>query len=82
VFAEPIIAKVDEDLCSGCLICIGMCPYNAISVKQLNDRRVANVNPVLCMGCGTCAAACPSGAMQQQGFKDKQIFAQIKVFSG
>jgi len=81
VFAEPIIAKVDEDLCSGCLICIGMCPYNAISVKQLNDRRVANVNPVLCMGCGTCAAACPSGAMQQQGFKDKQIFAQIKVFS-
>ncbi|MCC6030499.1 MAG: CoB--CoM heterodisulfide reductase iron-sulfur subunit A family protein [Desulfurococcales archaeon] len=81
VFAEPIIAKVDEDLCSGCLICIGMCPYNAISVKQLNDRRVANVNPVLCMGCGTCAAACPSGAMQQQGFKDIQIFAQIKVFS-
>jgi len=81
VYAEPIIANVNEDLCSGCLVCVGMCPYNAISTKETNGRRVAYVNPALCMGCGTCAAACPSGAMQQQGFKDRQIFAQIRVFS-
>jgi len=81
VFAEPIIAKVDEDLCSGCLVCVGMCPYNAISTKETDGRRIAFVNPVLCMGCGTCAAACPSGAMQQQGFKDKQVFAQIRAFA-
>jgi len=82
LYREPIIAVVYEDLCSGCRICIGQCPYNAISTKEINGRVVANVNPALCAGCGTCAAACPSGAMQQQHFKDEQILAQIYGFFG
>jgi len=72
---------VNEDLCSGCLVCIGMCPYNAITTKTLDGRRVARVNPIVCMGCGTCVAACPSGAMQQQGLEDRILLAQIRAFS-
>ena len=79
LYREPIIATVDEKLCSGCRICMGVCPYNAISTKEVNGRSVADVNPALCAGCGTCAAACPSGAMQQQHFKDDQILAQIRA---
>jgi len=30
---EPMIAVVDEDLCSGCKTCIGLCPYKAITYK-------------------------------------------------
>ncbi|WP_066792825.1 CoB--CoM heterodisulfide reductase iron-sulfur subunit A family protein [Caldivirga sp. MU80] len=82
ILREPLVAKVDEELCSGCLICVGMCPFNAISVKYVGERRVATVNPLLCMGCGTCAAACPSGAMEHNGFKDKQILAQVRAFAG
>lgn len=82
LYREPLIAKVNEDLCSGCLVCVSMCPFNAISVKYVGDKRVSSVNPALCAGCGTCAAACPSGAMQQQGFKDVQILSQIRAFAG
>jgi len=79
--AEPNTAYVDEDLCSGCSLCISICPYKAIeSVKEVkNDKKIthAKVNDALCMGCGACVAACPSGAMQQRGFKDKQIMPMI-----
>ncbi|MEM1685080.1 MAG: CoB--CoM heterodisulfide reductase iron-sulfur subunit A family protein [Acidilobaceae archaeon] len=82
ITGEAQIATVNEDLCSGCRICIGMCPYNAISLKQVNGRTIASVNPFLCAACGTCAAACPSGAMQQRGFKDVQLIAQVRAFRG
>jgi len=79
--AEPNTAYVDEDLCSGCSLCISICPYKAIeSVKEVkNSKKIthAKVNEALCMGCGSCVAACPSGAMQQRGFKDKQIMPMI-----
>jgi heterodisulfide reductase subunit A len=78
---EPIIAQVNEDICSGCSICIAMCPYGAISRKPLNAKRVAQVDTALCKACGACVAACPSGAMQQAGFKDVQLMAQIAAIS-
>lgn len=82
--AEPNTAYVDEDLCSGCRLCISICPYKAIeSVDEMkNGKKIAHakVNETLCMGCGTCVSACPSGAMQQKGFKDKQILAMIESF--
>ncbi|MGB9716022.1 MAG: 4Fe-4S binding protein [Thermodesulfovibrionales bacterium] len=30
---EPMVAEVDEDLCSGCKTCISLCPYKAITYK-------------------------------------------------
>ncbi|MDH7517950.1 MAG: CoB--CoM heterodisulfide reductase iron-sulfur subunit A family protein [Candidatus Thermoplasmatota archaeon] len=79
--AEPNVAFVDEDLCSGCKMCIKVCPYNAIDSVQeeINEKMVmhAKVNEGLCQGCGTCVSTCPSGAIQQRGFKDKQILPMI-----
>jgi len=74
---EPITSFIDEEVCSGCRICIGLCPYNAIEFVSLNGRGVARVNEALCKGCGTCASACPSGAATQRGFVDRQIYAEI-----
>ncbi|MEM0331986.1 MAG: CoB--CoM heterodisulfide reductase iron-sulfur subunit A family protein, partial [Archaeoglobaceae archaeon] len=73
---EPMIAQVDEERCSGCGICVAVCPYSAISIKSVNGDRIAKVEKALCMGCGTCNASCPSGAMQHLGFKDVQLLAQ------
>lgn len=76
--AEPLIAVVDEDLCSGCGTCVSICPYQAIELIKLDDGKTrAKINEALCMGCGACAAACPSSAMQQKGFKDKQMIPVI-----
>jgi heterodisulfide reductase subunit A len=81
IVIEPLIAQVTEEICSGCAICIAMCPYGAISRKQKGERRAAEVDKALCKACGACVAACPSGAMQQAGFKDVQLMAQIAALS-
>ena len=78
---EPIIAQVTEEICSGCAICIAMCPYGAISRKEKNGKKLAEVDKALCKACGACVAACPSGAMQQAGFKDIQVMAQIAALT-
>lgn len=75
---EPITAVVNRDLCSGCQLCLGDCPYQAISQMPFQERMVASVNEVLCQGCGTCVATCPAGAMTQLGYTDEQILAEIE----
>ncbi len=73
---EPVRASVDETKCSGCRICNGLCPFNAILFHE--DRLVSEINPALCQGCGTCVAACPAGAISGTGFSNEQILSQIE----
>jgi heterodisulfide reductase subunit A len=75
VTLEPIKANIDKEICSGCRICNGLCPFNAIAF--IEDDMVSDINPALCQGCGTCVAACPAGAISGTGFSDAQIIAQI-----
>ena len=72
---EPVRAMVQEEYCSGCKICNGLCPYSAI--EFLEEKKISHVNEALCKGCGTCVAACPSSAMTGHGFTDKQILAEL-----
>jgi heterodisulfide reductase subunit A len=73
---EPITAEVNKDTCSGCRVCISVCPYKAISF--IEAEKVSDVNVVLCQGCGTCVAACPSGSMIGNFFTNDEILAEIK----
>jgi heterodisulfide reductase subunit A len=73
---EPITAVIDDKLCSGCQICVGLCPFTAITHEK--DKGISVINDALCKGCGTCVAACPSGASYQKHFRDEQIFAEIE----
>ncbi|MCB2154573.1 CoB--CoM heterodisulfide reductase iron-sulfur subunit A family protein [bacterium] len=73
---EPNTASIDEEECSGCKSCIGLCPYNAIHFDE--EKNVAVIDETLCKGCGTCVAACPSGSIKQNLFEDDQIFAEIE----
>jgi heterodisulfide reductase subunit A-like polyferredoxin len=82
ITVEPLTAASDKDICSGCEVCVGVCPYGAISMTEMDGKRIARVEETLCMGCGACVAACPSGAMQQKGFKDSQIMAQVVASLG
>ncbi len=78
--AEPITSHVNEDICAGCGICVGICPYDAIEIEVYeNGKRVAKVNEMLCKGCGSCAAACPTGANQQNWFHSEQLRAMVKA---
>jgi heterodisulfide reductase subunit A len=66
----------DPEVCSGCKVCMSVCPYNAISLDP--DLKVARVNAAKCHGCGTCGAACPSGAMKMRHFETFQLLHQIE----
>ena len=73
---DAAYAEILEEFCSGCRICNGLCPYQAISYDD--QKKVSNVNSALCKACGTCVAACPSSAIVARQFTDEQIYAQIE----
>ncbi|MFH1012087.1 MAG: 4Fe-4S dicluster domain-containing protein [bacterium] len=73
---DAAYAEIAEEFCSGCRMCNGLCPYNAISFDE--EKKVSNVNSAMCKACGTCVAACPTGAIAARHFTDEQIYAQIE----
>ncbi len=70
---EPIVAVINENLCSGCATCVIACPYGAINK---DEKGVTRVTEAQCKGCGTCAASCPERAITIHHFTDEQITAQ------
>jgi heterodisulfide reductase subunit A len=74
---EPTIALINEEACSGCRICLGLCPYNAITFDDNANRAV--IANALCKGCGVCVAACPCGAIEQQNFTNRQLIAEVEA---
>jgi heterodisulfide reductase subunit A len=82
---SPMISAVERDKCSGCGVCVGICPYKAITLSEIDDRHgakrirreVANVNSGLCQGCGACTSACRTGAIDLLGFRNKQILEEV-----
>jgi len=78
--AEGVTARVDEGRCSGCGLCVLVCPYNAIEVDE--EKKVATVNTAMCKGCGACSATCRSSAIDVMGYTDDQIFAVITSLPG
>ena len=71
---EPTIAYVDEEKCSGCGICVPLCPFQAI---EMNERGRAKIDELLCMGCGVCASSCPSRAIKHKHYEYETIRAEI-----
>jgi heterodisulfide reductase subunit A2 len=70
------VARVDADLCSGCLGCLDVCAFGAVGIDDATQK--ASINTALCKGCGACSAACPSEAITLMGFDNRQIYAQIE----
>ncbi|MBK1734985.1 electron transporter RnfB [Halorhodospira abdelmalekii] len=57
-----LIAKVvDEELCSGCLKCIKVCPTDAIVGAP---NQIHGVLPEACSGCTACIDVCPTATLK------------------
>lgn len=52
--------KLDESLCTGCGICLNVCPHEVFEHKQ---RKITIANPADCMECGACQLNCPFHAI-------------------
>ncbi len=79
VRVSGVVARVEAGACSGCGVCVSLCPYSAPSLMSSGRHEGrAEVNPVLCKGCGLCVASCRSGAVHLTGFGQEQIMAMIE----
>jgi heterodisulfide reductase subunit A-like polyferredoxin len=76
VQASGRTVEVKDRICSGCGICVEICPYNAREIDEKTGR--ARVIEVLCQGCGLCATACPNAATQQMSFTKSQMYRMIE----
>lgn len=54
------IVHIDEDLCTGCGVCVSPCAEGAI---QIVDGKARVVREELCDGAGFCLGVCPTGAL-------------------
>jgi len=66
--------SIDENLCTGCGICIEFCPKKVLSRSQ--ERNSRGVYPVKiedeedCSLCGMCELYCPDFAIALEGEED------------
>ena len=59
----PVRARIVEELCRGCSLCIEVCPFEAISLTEGNGTPAkAKIEPALCRGCNLCNGVCPTEA--------------------
>ena len=65
---STVIAKVEQEKCAACLVCVMSCPY-ADGVSEIDEA--------LCRGCGVCAAECPAKAIELNWYADNQIMCKV-----
>ena len=53
--------EIADDYCSRCAICVAVCPFEAISKDEQQDRIILDVEK--CRVCGLCVSACPLSAI-------------------
>lgn len=92
---KNITFVLNHGLCTGCGICEGACPNNAISTKVKNGRFIPYINLELCLnkkGCHRCYDVCPgigcnlvelSKQLQSEtSYEDQYIGKYEKCFVG
>jgi heterodisulfide reductase subunit A len=76
IASKAEIVEVNTRRCSGCGLCVAVCPYEA---REIDDGTgAAMVQEVLCQGCGACAAVCPNKATGQNLFRQDQIMQMLE----
>jgi heterodisulfide reductase subunit A len=68
------VARVNPENCVACATCVGLCPYGA---PMINDLNKAEIQGAKCMGCGSCAAACPARTITLQHQEDEALVAML-----
>jgi ferredoxin len=69
VHSSNFIARIEPN-CSGCGLCLSVCPVKIISLESEHadgsGRKQAVINEKLCLGCGVCSRNCRIDALTMQ----------------
>ncbi len=55
-------AKLQEEKCTGCKLCIMSCPDPNV-IAFVVERRIVRIDEGRCKGCGLCVSVCPKDAL-------------------
>lgn len=61
----PVYIKVREEECTGCGVCVEMCPATP-AVFKMDDITAVAVHPEACEECMLCIDNCPTDAIVMQ----------------
>ncbi len=68
------VAKVDEDTCTTCGVCVDTCPFGAISLNG-----IPMIDYDKCMGCGACQSQCTSDSLSLIRAPDKGVPLDVRA---
>lgn len=55
---------IDDEKCTGCGVCVDVCPQQIIEIIQVGLKKRARVTDIeLCVVCQYCQKMCPYGAV-------------------
>ena len=53
--------KIDTEKCTGCMKCASTCPFSAIDIKTIQEKK--GHPEITCAKCGECVSVCPNKAI-------------------
>ncbi len=56
--------KIDTEKCSGCMKCASTCPFSAIDIKTIQEKK--GHPEITCAKCGECVSVCPNKAISYE----------------
>ncbi|MFC1951265.1 CoB--CoM heterodisulfide reductase iron-sulfur subunit A family protein [Chloroflexota bacterium] len=78
---DPLVAKVNTDLCEWCGLCMETCPFDAVEKVTIDGKEVAQIKEVSCKGEGACVPICPKNAIDVEGYTGEQIESMIDAMA-
>jgi NAD-dependent dihydropyrimidine dehydrogenase PreA subunit len=79
VHTSNFIARVETN-CSGCGVCLNVCPVRVISLETEqadgSGRKQAVIDEELCLGCGVCVRNCKINALTMQA-REKRVLTPV-----
>jgi len=78
---EPIIARIDKNLCTWCNACSQACPFNAVKMEEDKTKAFAVINNSVCKGCGMCLPVCPTDAINLIAYSNNEIESMIDALA-
>lgn len=74
---QRIKSLVDNNLCTGCGTCIGVCPTKALEIEMTHGGIfIPNITSNKCQGCNLCTEVCPAG---NENFEELNQFVFNKI---